>query len=241
MKKLLLIVLLFSISITLSAQKDDLRDDRKNEIGVSVSDLVNGAFQLEYERMVGEHISIGAGIGFKGENGLIRLSGLDTDKVQTGDITYSGFKFIPTVRYYINSTTKHSMDGFYFGAFAKYSNYKSDLDGTYIDDADQSYDVEYDAEFSVISFGFMVGYKLAISQRFSLNFLIIGPGAGFHNYSLIQRQALPDEFFDDLNEALDSYSFFDFLNSDFRFDSDDRETNFVMPAFRYGITLGYSF
>ena len=241
MKKQLLIIVLISMSFCMSAQDDDLRDDRKNEIGVSVSDLVNGAFQFEYERMVGDHISIGAGIGYKGDNGLIRLSGLDTDKIQTGDLTYSGFKFIPAVRYYVNSTTKHSMDGFYFGAYTKYSNYKSDLDGLYTDDADVDYIVEFDADFSVLSVGFMVGYKLPLSDRFSINFLIIGPGAGFHSYTLENKRDLPDEFYEDLNNALDQYSLFDFIDADFKFSEVKGKTTFTAPAFRYGITLGYSF
>ena len=69
--------MLISLSFCINAQNEDLRDERKNEIGLSVSDLLNGAYQFQYERMIGDHISVGLGIGFKGDNGLIRLSGLD--------------------------------------------------------------------------------------------------------------------------------------------------------------------
>jgi hypothetical protein len=241
MKKLLLILTALFISINMSAQNDDMGDDRINELGLSVTDLLNGAFQFEYERLVGEHLSLGLGIGYKGDEGLIKLSGIDNDKIKTGDLTYSGFKFIPTVRYYLKETTRHSMDGFYFGGYVKYSNYSSDLDGTYIDDIGDTFDVEFDAKFSVVSVGFMVGYKLPINDRLAVNFLIAGPGAGFHNYKLTQKKDLPDEFFDDLNGALDQYSIFDLLNGDFEFSPSDTETNFVIPSFRYGITLGYSF
>ena len=241
MKKLLVILPALFISINMSAQNDDSSDDRINELGLSVTDLLNGAFQLEYERMVGEHISLGLGLGYKGDEGLIKLSGIDTDKIQTGDLTYSGFKFIPAVRYYLKKTTQYSMDGFYFGGYVKYSNYSSDLDGTYVNVDDESFDVEFDAKFNVISVGFMVGYKLPISDRLAVNFLIAGPGAGFHNYELTQKKDLPDEFFDDLNAALDQYSIFDLLNGDFEFSPSDTKTNFVIPSLRYGITLGYSF
>ena len=241
MRKQLLIAVSLVVSFFISAQNEDLRDDRKNEIGVSVSDLINGAFQVQYERMVGEHISVGMGIGYKGDEGLIRLSGLDTDQLKTGDITYSGFKFIPAVKYYLNSTTRYSMDGFYFGGFLKYSNYSSDLNGTYIDSNNDSYIVQFDADFNITSVGFMIGYKLPISQRMSIDFLIAGPGVGFHNYELTNKADLPEEFYEDLNEALDQYSFFDFINGDFRFSDTNGKTNFSVGALRYGISLGYSF
>jgi len=241
MKKLLLILALLFFSINISAQNDDTGDNRIHELGISATDLINGAFQFEYERMIGEHISLGLGIGYKGSEGLIKLSGLDTDKITTGDITYSGFKFIPAVKYYLKKTTQYSMDGFYIGSYLKYSNYKSDLDGTYIDDIGDTFDIEFDAKFSVVSLGVMVGYKLPINDRFSVNFLIAGPGAGFHNYELTQKKDLPDDFFDDLNAALDQYSIFDLMNGDFKFSPSDGKTNFVIPSFRYGITVGYSF
>ena len=101
-----LIIIFCFLGFSIPAQNEEIRDDRKNEIGFSLSDLVNGAFQVNYERMVGKRISVGMGLGYKGDQGLIRLSGLDGDQLKTNDITYSGFKLIPEVRYYINSTTR---------------------------------------------------------------------------------------------------------------------------------------
>lgn len=241
MKKLLLTFVALVISVNIAAQNDDASDDRINEIGLSVSDLLNGAFQFKYERMVGEHISLSLGVGYKGDDGIIKLSELDRDKIKTDEITYSGIKLIPEVRYYVNKTTINSMDGFYFGAYFKYSNYTSDLDGTYISDSDESFIVEFDAKINVASVGFMVGYKLPINNRLSIDFLIAGPGAGFHKYSLDNKRDLPDEFYDDLNNALDQYSLFDFMNADFEFSNVKSDSDLVLPAFRYGITLGYSF
>ncbi|MEH6537582.1 MAG: DUF3575 domain-containing protein [Psychroserpens sp.] len=224
------------------AQEIDKQENYfKNEVGLEVSDLLNGAMQLKYERLIGKHLSVGLGIGLKGKNGIIRLSGLNTDQVKTSDITYSGFKIIPEVRYYINKTQQYAMDGFYFGAYLKYTNFKSDLDGTYINDADESFIIEFDAEINITSIGFMVGYKLPIGKRFSIDFLIAGPGAGFHKYSLINKRDLPDEFYTDLNEALEQYSLYDILDGDFRFSATNEKADFVLPSFRYGISVGYSF
>jgi len=212
-----------------------------NQLGVSVSDMVNGALQLEYERLIMKNVSFSFGFGYKGDNGLIRFSGIDGDKIKTNDLTYSGLKFIPAVRYYIKSTTRYSMDGFYFGTYMKYSNYKSDLDGTYINDQDESFLVAFDADFSILSVGLMIGYKLPLSKRLTLDFLIIGPGRGFHNYELKNKSDLPDEFYEDLNDALEDYYIFDIINADFKFSDLNSKTKFSVVTLRYGITLGFSF
>jgi hypothetical protein len=190
---------------------------------------------------LGENISVGLGIGFKGETGLVNLSGLDTDKIKTNDITFSGFKIIPEVRYYINKTQQYTMDGFYFGAYLKYSNLHSDLNGTYINDNQESFVVEFDADFSITSVGFMIGYRLPLSEKISIDFLIAGPGAGFYNFSFENKRDLPDEFYDDLNQALENYSLFDLLNGDFKFSSIDLTSDLILPSLRYGVSIGYSF
>ena len=135
----------------------------------------------------------------------------------------------------------NTMDGFFIGAYGKHSSFKSDLDGLYTNDNDEEFDVEFDAKIRVTSIGVMIGYKYRISDKFVIDFLIAGPGVGFHSYSLTKQQSLPDEFYDDLNEALQNYSLFDLIEGNFEFKENDVKTNFSALSFRYGISLGYSF
>jgi hypothetical protein len=241
MKKIFFLLLICITTFNINAQEEDEKFETKNYVGIVLSDLINGSIQFKYERLIGKHISIGIGIAYKNEDGLIKLSGIDREQIKTSDITYSGFKIIPEVRYYINKTQQYSMDGFYFGAYFKYSNYTSDLDGTYINDLAEEFIIEFDADIEVLSVGFMIGYKLPISKRLTIDFIIAGPGAAFHNFSLVNKRDLPDEFYEDFNEALENYSFLDFLDSDFRFSSTNLKSDVFLPAFRYGVTLGYSF
>lgn len=238
-------VILFSVTLffvtNIYAQDEPDAPKYKNEIGIVLTDLIDASYQLKYERLLGKHFSVALGVALKGEEGLINLSGLKTEKLRTGGISYSGYKIVPEVRYYINNTQQYLMDGFYFGAYLKYSNFSSDLDGTYIDDAGENFTIAFDADLNVTSAGFMAGYKLAISKRFSIDFLIAGPGAGFYSFSLKNTEDLPDEFYEDLNEALEQYSIFDFLDGDFRFSSTSGSSKFALPTFRYGISLGFSF
>ena len=196
MKKIILILvfIVFLIAPVLHSQEVDEIIETKNELAIEVSDFLDGALQIRYERLIGEHISVSLGVGYKGENGLINRSGLNKDKIKTSDIAYSGLKIIPEIRYYLNNNGHTGMDGFYFGAYLKYSNFQSDIDGTYINDALESFDIEFDADIKVTSIGLMVGYKLPVSKRFSIDFLIAGPGSGSYKFSFVNKKDLPTNF-----------------------------------------------
>ena len=217
--------------------------DYKNEIGFEVLGIINADLQLTYERPLGAHTTWGVGLGLKMDEGLVKLSGLDTEFITTDDITYSGFKVTPAFRYYLNEVS-NGMEGFYVGGFVKIQRYNSDLLGDYTNSADEQFVIDFDGKFNVTSFGAMIGYKLSLGERFRLDFLIAGPGLASHKYELTNRQPLPDEFYDDLNDALNDYSVLDLLGAEFDFEGgsgETKETTFSLPAFRYAITLVYAF
>lgn len=240
MKRLIFIITILLTVFSVSAQKNDSLKTT-NKVAIVLTDIINGSYQINYERAVGKHISFGIGFGIKGKEGLVRLSGLDTEKIKTSDLTYAGYKFIPEVRYYLHPGQKNSLEGFYFGAYLKYGRYYSDLFGNYINKSQEIFQLDFDVNINITSLGFMVGYKLPVYKNFSLDFLIAGPGAGFHSYSIKSNTTIPDSFYEDINEALNKYSIFDFLNTDFRFSEFKASTNFRIPSFRYALSVAYSF
>ena len=229
----------FITVIAYSKDKDSI--NFKNEVGLVVTDLIDGSFQFTYERAAGKHISVKLGAAYKDKNGLVSLSGLDRDHIKTNDLTYSGLKIIPEFRYYLGHTQKKQLDGFYFGAYIKYSKFQSNLVGTYISSSERVYTLDFDAKMNISTLGLMVGYKLPLSKRFNLDFLIAGPGQSWHNYSIKSKLDVPDEFYDDLTEALKKYSIYDLLKSGIHFSSKNKRTTFGMPTFRYSMTLGFKF
>lgn len=241
MKKALFVIIITFITSNIHSQTHEEKPNFKNEIDFMVSDLIDGAYQLQYERLITKNFSLNLGVGYKGPEGLVRLSGLNKENLKTGEITYSGFRVIIEARYYIKQTSIYSGDGFYFGAYLKNSNYKTDLNGTYIDDGLETYKLAFDADIGVTSIGLMVGYKLPISKRLSIDFLFAGPGKGTYDFKLKNNEDLPEEFYEDFNKALEEYSLFDFLNGDFRFSDSNVKSKFSIFSFRYGISLGYSF
>lgn len=224
---------------TTTEVKDTIR--RQNEISLVITDLIDGSYQFRYERKLGKHLSIGLGVAYKTKDGLVGISGIDRERIQTGDIEYSGFKLVPDVRYYLNKTQQYELDGFYFGAYMKYFDFSSNINGNYTSIYEKDYVIDINADMNILSMGLMVGYKLAISKRFNIDFLIFGPGASRQSYSLENKEPLPDEFYDDLNQSLENLSLYDFVNSDFRFNFKKSRSSFTTASFRYGLTVGYTF
>jgi hypothetical protein len=224
------------------AQEDMGMKQQKNEIGLQLSDMPTAFFSFNYERVIGKHISVQLGLGFKSEDGLIKFSGINSNRIKTNDITYFGYKLIPEFKYYLHESTNSAiLSGFYFGAYLKYSDFGSDLEGTYIDSEDVSHFFKYKGDITVTSIGLMIGYKLPVSKHFYLDFLIAGPGSGSYNFKLKNIIPPPDEFYDDLNEALKKYSILDLINADFKFNNNRLRSAFSTISFRYGISLGYAF
>jgi hypothetical protein len=87
----------------------------------------------------------------------------------------------------------------------------------------------------------MVGYKLPVGKHFYIDFLIAGPGSGSYKFKLDNRIPPPDGFYDALNDALEDYSFLDFIDSEFKFNDNKLRSNFSALSFRYGISVGYAF
>jgi hypothetical protein len=242
MKKLALVTLISFLSLPVFSQDEINTKIEKNQVNFYATDIINGLYTFSYERAIGKHTSVNLGLGYKTEEGLVVLSGIDRAQLKTNDITYSGFKIVPEFRYYLNESINGAMlSGFYFGAYLKYSSFKSDLIGTFIDSEDESFDIAYEGDIDVTSVGLMIGYKLPVGKHFFVDFLIAGPGTGSYKFKLENRIPPPDEFYDVLNQALEDYSLFDIINADFEFKDRKLNSNFSVASFRYGISVGYSF
>ncbi len=240
MKTLIFAILFSIICLPIMGQQDTSGPIHDNELKFMVTDLINGSMLFGYERAFGDHIGVNLLVGYKGKNGLLKLSGLDTDLISTEELTYSGTRIIPEFRYYLKERTSGMATGFYFGAYLTFVNYKSDFKGIYTnEDGDAPF--QYDVKVNTNAFGLMVGYKLAVSNRFSIDFLIAGPGAGNYKFKLEEVVPAPAGFLIDLNDALELYSLADLINADFDFSPSNKDDSLALPAFRYGITLGYSF
>ena len=131
MKLRILLTAFFLGSAPIIAQTNNDSPIFKNEVKLVVSDLLNGSYMFGYERAIGKHIGVALDVGYKSKDGLLKLSGLDTDLIKTDELSYDGFKIIPEFRYYLKERTSGMPTGFYFGAYITYIKYTSDLKGIY--------------------------------------------------------------------------------------------------------------
>lgn len=243
MKNLLLLIFAFIfVQNSFSQEESTVTKKRANEVGIEFLGLIDGQTLITYERSFGKHFTGLIGAGPKAEEGLINLSGLDGPTIKTGGLTYSGYKALFEGRYYVKPHEYSRALGFYVGLYTKLSYYQSDLIGTYTNDDDEVFNMNFDAEIDVISIGLMVGYKLSLSKRFAIDFLIAGPGTGDYKFSIKNKSDdLPDEFFEDLSEALENTSLLDLIDADFEFNRNKQSSKFNAISFRYAVSLKYNF
>ena len=254
MKTILLILVLSLTSLSFGQEVNDPAlnsldsignknaKERRNELSLEFLGLIDGRFIPAYERSFGKHWSAKIGAGPKSKEGLVNFSGLNGDKIQTGDLNYSGFIVYGEGRYYINQFIHGRAVGFYLGLYIKYAGYQTDIRGVYTSSEADTFNFLFDTKIGVRSTGFMLGYKLPVGQRFGIDFIIAGPGTANYNFDIKNKsEELPDEFYDDLNELLEEYSILDIINADFDFRINDSSSVFNTVNFRYAISLTYNF
>ena len=129
MKTIIFAILFSLICLPIMSQEETSDPLHNNEVKLMVTDLINGSLLLGYERAFGKHIGVNLLAGYKGKNGLLKLSGLDTELIKTDELTYSGTRIIPEFRYYLKERTSGMTTGFYFGGYLTFIQYKSDFKG----------------------------------------------------------------------------------------------------------------
>ena len=92
--------------------------------------------------------------------------------------------------------------------------------------------------------GINVGYKLKIWKRITADFTIAGPGYSFNKLNLHFDSDISQESIDQIRQTIaDRYNFLSDKLPEFETEEQNRtyRSNFSLPAFRYGISVGYSF
>lgn len=221
------------------AQNNVSNFEEKNALSIDPFLPIFGTYQLQYEREVGNRISLGLSVGYKGSSGIINIASADFDRFSSEPLSFKGVKLIPEFRWYVqNSHT--GLNGFYVGSFFKYQNFKNELIGDYTAPDGSINRIQIDAGLVSLITGFEVGYKLTLRNKFFLDFIIAGPGVSFNALELEEINSVSDDFYNDLTEALQDFGIIDIIDTDFKINR-NQKTKITLPAFRYGIKLGYSF
>ncbi len=199
---------------------------------------------LIYERGIIPRLSAGIGVGYKYKGGVPSLLDIENSVISADFDDLTGFTITPEAKYYLRACDPSKLEGFYTGVYFRYTNYKSGADFEYMPESNPQESYESDIRINEYGVGIQLGYQMVIKERFTLDFLFIGPR--FSSYKLGYEFDRPpsDQFLNDLSGALNDV--IDRLGFDYDVDI-NREgeakanSSFSFASARFGLSLGYAF
>ena len=170
MKKLLLLLLLFSLG--LQAQENSIIAGKKNEFRVDVlSAIVSTKASLSYERFFSGDFSTGFNVNFSNSNKLND----DFDNGYRNNVPK--FEFNPYLRYALSK----SKSRYYFAeVFASYNSGDFKEIIRLVDENNIGYYTTQKSKYSDIALGGSLGYKMYFKDCIALEF-IVGFGSNLTN------------------------------------------------------------
>jgi hypothetical protein len=243
MKKIFFLLFLF-LQLKLSAQ-EAVPSRYKNTVSLSPFSLLFGNVLVSYERSLTPASSVEFEVGIKPSGGLLRINGFDSPTIQTNDFEFTGITLTPSYRWY-PFHKGCSQSGFYLGGYYRFRSMSDKVEGSYTSSTTGVVSpVDLDMKLVANTFGFEFGYKLPVYKKFSIDFLIAGPGFSTGKIELYENQVLPDDFFKDAENLIqNNLAFLDPYLENIKFvGTGDRnlEADIKLPAFRYAIKIAYSF
>ena len=240
MKYILIVVISFlCCPMILHAQDIDSTKVHKNYIGIDPFLPAFGSVQLNYERAIFNDVSFGLAVGLKSSSGLFEITEIDFNRFNSENLNFSGIKLIPEIRWYFQDKKK-GLTGIYAGAYYRYQNYSADLKGTYTSVEDEVSNILIDTNLKSSTIGLELGYKWQFRNGIYIDLLFAGPGWSSNTFTLTEIEPVPEAFYDDLTDALNDIGIIDFVDPDFEVNG-NQKTKIALPAWRYGIKIGYAF
>jgi hypothetical protein len=186
-------------------------------------------------------MSVGGSLGYKFSSGIFKVQGIQSPTLNTENIDFTGVKIMPEFRWYLNN--EQGINGFYIGSYYRFFSYGTNISGTYVNNETSTNLIDLDVAINSHAIGFEVGYKIMLFKKkaFYLDFLIAGPGVSFNKVKFTENLEVADGFYSTLGQELSKYSILESLDiNDINIDK-NKGFNITLPAFRYGIKIGYCF
>jgi len=217
--------------------------ERKNQIKINVLPLVAlNTVQLSYERTIKDNFTIGGSIN--GSFSKEAPSFIDLDFVSelsfSGD-EFSSFTIMPQFKWYPNLSNRKAPHGFYLGGLIRYQNLDFKTDAKYDDLTTTTEDFKLDVELSSFSVGMELGYQIQFKNNWLLDFSFFGPRLAFNTLTTETNEILDNEVLSALSQELNNVIGNNFFDTDATVTNERSEDKFILPGFRYAISVGYNF
>lgn len=215
-----------------------------NIIKINTISLAFSNVSLIYERAIVPNVSAGIGVGYKYKGGAPKLLDINNDIINTDFDKVSGITITPEAKYYLKACDHSKLEGFYAGVYFRYTNYKTDADFRYtpINAPVETYSSEM--KMNEYGAGIQLGYQLLINERFSIDFLFIGPRYAVYNLAYEFDNPPSNNFLDDLSESMNEV--LERFGYDYEVDVESKgggkaDSSFSFANTRFGLSLGYAF
>jgi len=247
--QLLMLVILSANTVRAQAQADSLNSMRhyKNVIRYNLTGALLFGFDkyvvFGYERVIKQNQSIS--INFGGAS-LPKLISINTDSFSVSkDKKNNGFNISVDYRFYLSKENKYSAPrGAYIGPYYSYNKFTRDNEWLFKKTSGNSF-VTTTSNFNINTIGFEFGYQLILWKRFSLDFVLVGPGYGFYNYKVKWDTNLTPENKEQLLDGLQQLLTQKFPGMNYVFADKEINSNGVLKAntlgYRYIIHIGFAF
>lgn len=224
---------------------------RKNTIRVNITNpvLINASnVILGYERVLGDHqsFSIDFGInklpGFKERDYQLDETTTLSNKNNGDEI---GIHATADYRFYLAKENKYKAPrGIYIGPYISHNTFKRGNEW-YLSSDDFDGRVDTDLKFSINTIGVQMGYQFIISERFALDFIMIGPGLSNYNFELKADTDLSQEDQELLYQKINDFLAEKIPGYDLVIDGDGLKktgsVNTTTFGYRFMINIGYRF
>lgn len=222
--------------------------EKPNIVKLNLSSLAYKNIALQYERVLGEKISVALGVRFMPKGALPLTKSIDNaasgDSASFSDWKAGSFAITPEFRFY----PKHAGKGFYLAPYLRYRNVSMDFPIDYTDDNGGAQKISVTGNASSFMGGLMIGSQFNLGKMVTLDWFIIGVQYGVTNGKMdiktTQTLSASDQTdirndLDDFKETLNAFNDFSYTVGA---NGGSISGKFGAVGFRgFGLNLGFKF
>ena len=223
---------------------------KPNIVKLNLSSLAYRNIALQYERVLGNKVSVACGIRYMPNGSVPFTKTLDDIVTSGGDSSdFSAWKasslaITPEFRFY----PKHAGKGFYLAPYFRYRSVSLDLPVDYTDDFNKAQKINATGNFNSYIGGIMIGSQFNLGPMVTLDWFIVGFQYGVTSGKLdiktTQTLSANDqsELRADLQDFKNSANTFNNIDYTVNANGGSISGNFSALGFRaFGLNLGFKF
>ena len=227
-----------------STSFEKIKITHPNIIKINTISLPFKNISLIYERGIKPNLSAELGVNYKYGGLAPKLISVNSSTINLAMEKVHGLSITPEIKYYIKACDPTILEGFYVGAYLRYTKYNTAIDFDYTALGQPT--AKYRAEMGMreMGVGLKLGYQLMIKQRFVVDFLFFGPRFSNYKFGYEFDEAPSQEFYDDLsqyfNEVIERFGGDAEVNIQ-KSGEGEASSSFSFVNMRFGLSLGYAF